>query len=62
MRKVSDLPRNARRYLRRIEESIHTKIVMVSVGEERNETIVMKHPFAEARQVKSRSGKGKGKK
>ena len=59
MRKISDLPRNAKRYLRRIEELIRTKIIMVSVGEERNETIVIKHPFAKARQLKSKSRKGK---
>jgi adenylosuccinate synthase len=59
MRKISDLPRNAKRYLRRIEELIRTKIIMVSVGEERNETIVIKHPFAEARQLKSKFRKGK---
>jgi adenylosuccinate synthase len=55
IRKISDLPRNAKRYLRRIEELIRTKIIMVSVGEERNETIVIKHPFAKARQLKSKS-------
>ncbi len=59
MRKISDLPRNAKRYLRRIEELIRTKIIMVSVGEERNETIVIKHPFPEARRLRSKSLKGK---
>jgi adenylosuccinate synthase len=59
MKKISDLPRNAKRYLRRIEELIRTKIIMVSVGEERNETIVIKHPFAEARQLRSKSRRGK---
>ncbi len=44
-RRMVDLPRNARRYLRRIEELIGTKVIMVSVGEERNETIVIKNPF-----------------
>jgi len=59
MRKISDLPRNAKRYLRRIEELIRTKIIMVSVGEERSESIVIKHPFTKARQLKSKSRKGK---
>jgi adenylosuccinate synthase len=59
MRKISDLPRNAKRYLRRIEELIRTKIIMVSVGEERNETIVIRHPFKEARQLRSKSRRGK---
>jgi adenylosuccinate synthase len=59
IKKISDLPRNARRYLRRIEELIRTKIIMVSVGEERNETIVIKHPFSKAHQLKSKSREGK---
>jgi len=61
VRKISDLPRNAKRYLRRIEELIDTKITMVSVGEERNETIVIKHPFTKISQSKSRPRKGKEK-
>jgi adenylosuccinate synthase len=44
-RKFSDLPTNAKRYIRRIEELINTKIVMVSVGSERNETIEIRNPF-----------------
>jgi len=40
-----DLPSNAKRYIRRIEELIHTKIMMISVGSERNETISIKNPF-----------------
>lgn len=59
VRKISDLPRNAKRYLRRIEELIRTKIIMVSVGEERNETIVIKHPFGRAHPLKSKSREGK---
>jgi adenylosuccinate synthase len=46
-RKFLDLPSNAQRYLRRIEELIHTKIAMVSVGSERNETIEGDNPFLE---------------
>jgi adenylosuccinate synthase len=61
VRKISDLPRNAKRYLRRIEQLMDTKITMVSVGEERSETIVIKHPFAQASQSKSRLWKGKEK-
>lgn len=44
-RKFSDLPPNAKRYIRRIEELIHTKVTMISVGSERNETIEVKNPF-----------------
>jgi adenylosuccinate synthase len=44
-RKFSDLPKNARHYIRRIEELINTKITMISVGSERNETAEVKNPF-----------------
>jgi adenylosuccinate synthase len=46
---LSDLPANAQRYLRRVEELIGTKIVMVSVGSERNETLGVQNPFASLR-------------
>jgi len=44
-RNFSDLPYHAQRYIRRIEELINTKITMISVGPERNETIEVKDPF-----------------
>ena len=47
-RTLADLPLNAQRYLRRIEELIGTKIVMVSVGSERNETLGVKNPFLDS--------------
>ena len=46
---LSDLPANAQRYLRRVEELIGTKIVMVSVGSERNETLGVQNPFSSPR-------------
>jgi adenylosuccinate synthase len=45
VRKFSDLPRNAQCYIQRIEELIGTKITMISVGSERNETIAVRNPF-----------------
>jgi adenylosuccinate synthase len=45
VRNFSDLPHNAQRYIKRIEELIDTKITMISVGSERNETIEVKNPF-----------------
>ncbi len=42
---VSELPIQAQRYLKRIEELTRVKIAMVSVGSERDETIVIKNPF-----------------
>jgi adenylosuccinate synthase len=44
-RNFGDLPLNARRYIRRIEELIHTKIPMISVGGERGETVGVRNPF-----------------
>lgn len=45
VRKLEDLPENAKNYLRRIEELIETPIYIVSVGPGRDETIVLKNPF-----------------
>ena len=45
-KKISELPVQAQRYLKRIEELTNVKIAMVSVGSERNETIELKNPFS----------------
>lgn len=42
---ISDLPIQAQRYLKRVEELIQVKISMVSVGSERDETIALSQPF-----------------
>jgi adenylosuccinate synthase len=47
VRNFSDLPPNAQRYIRRIEELIDRKVTMISVGSERNETMEVKDPFLE---------------
>jgi adenylosuccinate synthase len=39
------LPKNAQNYLRRLEELVCTRVALVSTGPDRNETIVMHHPF-----------------
>lgn len=44
-KKMSDLPVQAQRYLKRIEELVQVKISMVSVGSERDETIELTNPF-----------------
>ena len=44
-RKFSDLPRNAQKYVRRVEEILETEVILVSVGPEREQTVVMKNPF-----------------
>ena len=40
------LPVNARKYIKRIEELVGVPIDMVSTGPDREETIVLRHPFA----------------
>jgi adenylosuccinate synthase len=44
-RDFKDLPIDARRYLKRIEKLIGTRITMISVGSERGETVRVKNPF-----------------
>jgi adenylosuccinate synthase len=43
---MEDLPANARAYIKRIEELVGVPIDMVSTGPDREETIVLRHPFA----------------
>lgn len=40
-----DLPRNARDYLKKVEELTERPVDVISTGPDRNETIVMRHPF-----------------
>ena len=42
---MNELPANARKYLKRLEELAEAKIVLVSVGAGREETIVLEDPF-----------------
>lgn len=44
-RKLSDLPSRAQRYVRRLEEILETKLVLVSVGPSREQTIMLRNPF-----------------
>jgi adenylosuccinate synthase len=46
------LPREARRYLTRIEELAECRIDMISTGSKREETIVLRNPIAPARKRK----------
>ncbi len=45
VRDYDALPENARAYLKRIEEIVGIPIDIISTGPERNETIVLRHPF-----------------
>lgn len=42
---IDALPENARRYIKRVEELVGVPIDMVSTGPDREETIVLRHPF-----------------
>jgi adenylosuccinate synthase len=44
-RRISDLPLDARRYIERIEELSGVSLVLVSVGPDRDETIIINNPF-----------------
>jgi adenylosuccinate synthase len=39
------LPANARNYLRRLEKLVEAPVALISTGADREETIVLKHPF-----------------
>jgi len=46
VRSIENLPQNAKKYLKRIEELCDVPIDIVSVGPQRDETIVVRNPFA----------------
>ncbi|MBV9620640.1 MAG: adenylosuccinate synthetase, partial [Gammaproteobacteria bacterium] len=39
------LPGNARRYLERLQELVRVPLDMISTGPDREQTIVLRHPF-----------------
>jgi adenylosuccinate synthase len=45
VRKLDDLPPEARRYLERVEALTQTPVHMISTGPERDDIIVLSHPF-----------------
>jgi adenylosuccinate synthase len=45
IRRIEDLPLNTRRYIERLEELAGVGMVLVSVGPDRDETIVLNDPF-----------------
>jgi len=45
VRKIEDLPQNAKNYLSRIEELTETPIQIISVGPGRDQTIIVENPF-----------------
>ncbi len=47
VRQYEALPEKARAYLKRLEELCHTRVDIISTGPDRDDTIVLTHPFAE---------------
>jgi adenylosuccinate synthase len=45
IQKWDELPKAAQTYLKRVEEVACVPIAMVSTGPDRNETILLQHPF-----------------
>ncbi|ARU55913.1 adenylosuccinate synthetase [Oleiphilus messinensis] len=45
-KRLEDLPENARAYIKFLEDQIEAPIDIISTGPDRNETIVLRHPFA----------------
>ena len=45
VKRLEELPENARAYLRRIEELVEVPVDIVSTGPDRAETIILRHPF-----------------
>ncbi len=44
-RRIEELPRNTRRYIERLETLAGVRLVLLSVGPGRNETIILNNPF-----------------
>ena len=51
--RYEDLPRNAQRYLARLEELVGIPITIVSTGPDRDQTIVRRHPFGDTRSAEA---------
>lgn len=45
IKSFEDLPANAKAYIRKVEELCHTPVDILSTGPDRDETIIMHHPF-----------------
>lgn len=46
IKSVEALPENAKAYIARLEELVGVKVTIISTGPDRDETIVLEHPFA----------------
>ncbi|MCX5884600.1 MAG: adenylosuccinate synthetase, partial [Proteobacteria bacterium] len=57
VKQVEKLPRNAKRYVREIEKLIGAKIMLVSIGNERKQTILLENPFKKVHTGKAKKGR-----
>jgi adenylosuccinate synthase len=46
IKEFDKLPKNAKLYIKRVEELLEVETVMVSVGSKRSQTIMVKNPFS----------------
>lgn len=56
IKRFEDLPKNAREYLKRIEATCEVPIDLISTGPDREETIVLRHPFNASKQAGAARG------
>ena len=42
----NELPDNAKAYIKRLEDLVGVKVTIISTGPDRDETIILEHPFA----------------
>lgn len=56
VRRLEDLPKEARAYLARIEELVGCSLSIVSVGPERSQTIMLENPLVKTARTTDRSG------
>jgi len=47
VKRLNDLPANARAYINYIEETVEAPVDIISTGPDREETIILRHPFAD---------------
>ncbi|MBI2338782.1 MAG: adenylosuccinate synthase [Deltaproteobacteria bacterium] len=47
VKKTKDLPKNVRDYIRRIEDFLEIPVIMLSLGPQRGEDIIIKNPFVD---------------
>ena len=44
---IDGLPENAKNYLKRLEEIVGVPVDIISTGAERDDTIILNHPFGD---------------